>query len=161
MSVEFVEIERPSKGSAMQVRQLMTSKVEVVPPSATLRDAAMKMKQRDIGAIPVQQNGHVIGIVTDRDITIRAVAEGLDPKATRVSDVMTEGVTVCRDSDDVDTLMEIMENQQIRRVVVLNDNDKLVGICSLGDLALAMGESGEDASGEVLREVSRQDHPTV
>lgn len=145
----------------MLVKKIMTPNVEVLSPAATIREAAAKMKSLDVGAIPIQDNGNTIGIVTDRDIAIRAVADGRDPNKVKVSEVMTSGVTYCHEDDDIDRLREIMEEGQIRRVPVLDRNERLVGIVSLGDLALAAkNEEEEELSGEVLKEVSRPGNST-
>jgi CBS domain-containing protein len=120
----------------MQVRDVMTPHVEVIHPGATLREAAQKMKSLDVGPIPVCDGERIQGILTDRDITVRATAEGRDPNTTRVRDVMTEDVFYCFEDQDVQDAAEIMERAQIRRLVVLNRDKRLVGIVSLGDLAV-------------------------
>ena len=136
----------------MLVRDVMTPGVECVDPDETIQNAARRMRDRDIGPLPVCDNDRLTGVLTDRDIAIRAVAEGHDPTACRVRDVMTPGVKYCYDDQSVEEAEQIMENEQIRRLVVLNRKKRLVGILSLGDLALRTYDL--EQVGEVLHEVS-------
>jgi CBS domain-containing protein len=136
----------------MQLKDIMTPSVETIAPSASLMDAAGKMFTEDVGSLPVTEQGRVVGILTDRDITIRAVAKGLDPETTTVEEVMTTEVLSCHADSDVEDACDLMEERQVRRLLVMDENDAPVGIVSLGDLALCLRE---DQSGEVLREVSQ------
>jgi len=137
----------------MRLRDIMTRDVEVVSPKDTIRDAARIMKTRNIGSVPVCDGKRLQGIITDRDIVVRAVAEGRDPSATLVGDVMTPDIVYGREDQDVGDAARIMEQQQIRRLVVLGDNKELVGIVSLGDLAT---DSGDRAlAGEALEAISQ------
>jgi len=136
----------------MRVYQAMTPDVMCVPPEATLMEAACLMRSLDVGPLPVREGDRLLGMVTDRDITVRATAEGYDPRATHVADVMTTQVVCCRESDDVREAAKLMQRTQLRRLVVVNDGGRLVGIVSLGDLALQTGD--DKLAGETLERVS-------
>ncbi len=137
----------------MLVRNVMTRGVECIRPTASLQEAARRMRDLDVGPLPVcGDNDRLVGMVTDRDITVRATAEGRDPKTARVQDVMTPDVTYCFEDQDVTEATRLMEDNQIRRLVVLDRDKRLVGILSLGDLAVRTGE--EQLSGEALEQVS-------
>jgi CBS domain-containing protein len=136
----------------MQVREVMTRGVECARPDDTLQDAARKMRNLDVGPLPVCENDRLTGMVTDRDITIRAVAEGKDPRDARVRDVMSEGVEYCFEDDAVEEAARHMKDHQIRRLVVLNRDKRMVGIVSLGDLAVDTGD--EQLAGETLERIS-------
>ena len=137
----------------MQVKEVMTRGAECVAPDATLQEAAQKMKGLDVGPLPVCDNNRLVGMLTDRDITVRAVAEGKDPRTSRVRDVMTEGITYCFEEDDVADAARLMKERQIRRLVVLNRDKRLAGIVSLGDLAVETGD--EHLAGKTLEHVSQ------
>ncbi|SRR5579884_2183092 len=136
----------------MLVREVMTREVECVAPDATLQQAAQKMRDLDVGPLPVCDNDRLAGMITDRDIAVRAVAEGRDPKATRVRDAMTAGVDYCFEDDDVGQAARVMKEKQIRRLAVLNHDKRLVGIVSLGDLAVETGDA--HLAGHTLERVS-------
>jgi CBS domain-containing protein len=137
----------------MQVREVMTPGAECTRPDASLQQAAGRMKALDVGALPVcGDNDRLVGMLTDRDITVRAVAEGRDPKSARVQDAMSEGIDYCFEDDDVAEAARHMRDKQIRRLVVLNHDKRLVGIVSLGDLALETGD--EQLAGRTLEGVS-------
>ena len=119
----------------MLAKDVMSHKPEFLPPSATLKQAADQMRTHDYGFIPVGENDRLIGTVTDRDLTIRAIAEGKDPNRVTLRDVMSKGIQCCLDTDDVKSVAEKMEKLQIRRLVVLNKDKRMVGIISLGDIA--------------------------
>lgn len=118
------------------VSEIMSTDVQVIEPQDTLRHAARLMQDRDVGALPVSDGNRLLGMLTDRDITIRCVAVGLDPAQTCVSDVMTADVEFCTSDQDTEEVMRLMGDQQVRRLPVLNAEGKLVGIVSLGDLAV-------------------------
>lgn len=120
----------------MKIREILTQNPEVVHPKSTICEAARKMRQLDIGMLPVCDGERLVGSLTDRDLTIRAIAEGADPLSTKVRDVMTPEVFYCFDDDDMQSAARIMEEKQIRRLPVLNRNKRLVGIISVGDLAI-------------------------
>jgi CBS domain-containing protein len=139
----------------MKLGSIMTGGIETIAPHATLAEAARKMASQDIGSLPVCAERHrVVGIITDRDITVRAVARGMDPNSTRVEEVMTREVLSCSSDADVEHACELMEKRQVRRLLVTGDDDSPVGIVSLGDIALCLRES---QAGEVLRKVSEPD----
>ena len=137
----------------MQLKEIMTRNIKTVRPDSTLVDAAKMMLAENIGALPVYEDKKILGIVTDRDITVRGTAKGLDPKKTRVSEVMTRDIHTCPAGYDVRDACKLMEDKQIRRLMVTDTDDHPIGIVSLGDLALHLRD--EQLSGEVLREVSR------
>jgi CBS domain-containing protein len=120
----------------MKVRDIMTRKLETIPQNSTIRDAAEKMRDQDIGMLPVEQNGEIVGAVTDRDITIRATSSGADPNKTKVDKAMSTEVLSCIEDDDLQHAAEIMENHQIRRLMVQDNSGEFTGIISLADLAL-------------------------
>jgi CBS domain-containing protein len=136
----------------MLLRDIMTPGVAEISPNATLQDAAEQMRSHDIGVLPVYSADRVVGILTDRDIAVRAVAAGRDPNHAKVSDIMSSSVTSCFEDDALETAAAVMEEKQIRRLIVLDHNKKVVGIVSLGDLA----RHGYDRnlSAEVLERVS-------
>jgi CBS domain-containing protein len=137
----------------MQVKEVMTPGVECIPPESNLQDAARKMQVLDVGPLPVCDHDRLAGMLTDRDIVVRAVAEGRDPRATRVRDVMTPEVVYCFEEDDVQEAARLMEEKQIRRLLVLNRDKRLVGIVSLGDLAVETGD--RNLAGKTLERVSK------
>ncbi len=142
----------------MQVREVMTRGVECVSPETSLQEAARKMQALDVGPLPVCDHDRLVGMVTDRDIVIRAVAEGRAPSTTPVREAMTGGIDYCFEDDDLDTAAKQMQDRQIRRLVVLDRNKRLVGIVSLGDVAI---ETGGDArlAGKTLEHVSEPARP--
>jgi CBS domain-containing protein len=135
----------------MKVRDLMHKGVEIMPPDTLVTNLAKKMREKDIGAIPIGSNGQLIGMVTDRDITVRAVANGKDLSQLTAQDVMTKGVVCCRDTDKVRDVLHIMEEKQIRRVPVTDENERVVDMVSLGDISKAVPGK---AAGEVLQAVA-------
>jgi len=136
----------------MLVKEIMTANIEVVDPSDTLEQAARRMEELNVGPLPVCEGRRVVGMLTDRDITVRATAAGCDPKTTLVSEAMTHDTFCCYEDEDVREAARLMQERQIRRLLVMNRADELVGIVSLGDLATEAGEQGQP--GEVLKKVS-------
>jgi len=141
----------------MQLKEIMTRDVQVVPPDATLQEAACLMKQINVGAVPVSDGTRLEGIITDRDIAIRAVADGCDPCATRVREVMSRDIIFGTEDEDIEDAARLMEQEQIRRLPVLDNNKNLVGIVSLGDIA-TQGHS-RALSGEALEIISQPGYP--
>ena len=137
----------------MQVKEVMTKGAECVRPDDTLQQAASKMRDLDVGPLPVCDNDRLAGMLTDRDITVRAVAEGRDPRSAKVRDAMSEGVLYCFEDDDVAAAARLMKEKQVRRLVVLNHDKRLVGIVSLGDLAVETGD--QKLAGQTLERVSQ------
>jgi CBS domain-containing protein/sporulation protein YlmC with PRC-barrel domain len=146
-----------SEMAGVQVKDIMTRNVEVVHPEANLWEAAQKMAALDVGMLPVCSGDQLAGMLTDRDITVRATAEGRDPKTTRVHEVMTPEVVYVFEDDDVSEAARIMMDQQVRRLVVLNQSKQLAGIISLGDLAVHTGDTQQ--AGQTLEGVSEPSEP--
>lgn len=138
----------------MKLKEFVNARVEMVDPRDTLQRAAEKMGELDIGSLPVCDNGQLVGIITDRDITIRAVATGCDPATMTVREIMTPEVLWCFEDDDVEEAARIMQENQVRRIMVLNEANELVGITSLGELATATGN--RLLAGETLESVSEE-----
>lgn len=135
----------------MKVRECMTTDVQIAMPEATLRDAALAMASIDAGLLPVADNDRLVGMVSDRDITIRGVAMGKGPD-TPVRDVMTMDVRYCFDDEEIDSVLQSMGDNQVRRLPVLDRKKRLVGIVSLGDLA-TNGQAMQ--AGEALGGISK------
>ena len=135
----------------MKVKDVMHTGVSWVEPDVSVAEVAKKMRNEDIGAVPVGEHDRLIGMVTDRDITCRGTAEGASPKELTARDVMSKGIIFCRDEEDVDDALRIMEHKKIRRLPVLNEDKRMVGMLSLGDVSSKVSES---LSGEVMRAVS-------
>lgn len=125
----------------MRVREIMHPKAKVINFEHTVEEAARLMEQEDCGSIPVEKNDKMIGMVTDRDIAIRVVAHGKDPKRTRVQEVMSEGINYCYEDDDIRDVSQKMAGRQVRRLPVVNKEKRLVGMVSLSDIA----NKGQDA----------------
>lgn len=138
------------------VAEIMTTDVQVIEPQDTLRRAATLMQTLDIGALPVCDGERLLGMVTDRDIAIYGVAEGLNPDEACVSDVMTETVEYCTGDQDTEEVMRLMGDKQVRRLPVVDTDHKLVGIVSLGDLAVRQVGHVD----RMVREVSVPGHPS-
>jgi CBS domain-containing protein len=143
----------------MQLKDVMTRHVATARPDNTIAEAAEKMRSLDIGPLPVTEGAKVVGVLTDRDITTRAVAEGRDPRSTRVGDIMTRDVFFCFEDQDVKEAATLMSDLQVRRLLILDRESNLAGIVSLGDLAL---EAGDDKmTAKVLNRVSQPAHGTL
>ena len=134
----------------MKVRDAMTADVKLVSPDQTIREAARMMAEYDIGALPVGQHDRLIGMVTDRDITVRAVAEGRSPD-TRIGEVMSQRIMYCFEDDELDNVTYNMGDIQVRRLPVVDRNKRLVGIVSSCDIA-ACGDI--DKTGEAIGNIS-------
>lgn len=135
----------------MQLSDIITRNVETIGPQTTVREAAQRMRSMDVGSLPVCDGAHLLGMITDRDITIRAIADGRDPANTPVTDAMTPNVEYVFEDDDVNRAAQIMQDKQIRRLPVVNREKRLVGIVALGDLA-RMGN--DRMSGDTLQDIS-------
>jgi CBS domain-containing protein len=136
----------------MKVRDAMTRDVRLVRPDQTIRDAAHLMAELDIGCLPVEDNDRMVGMITDRDIAVRAIAEGRGPDAP-VRDVMSTEVKYCFDDQSIDEITQNMADLRLRRLPVVDRHKRLVGILSLGDLAVE--EKAQDEAGEALCGISR------
>jgi len=136
----------------MKVKEIMTKEVQVIHPDDPLQAAAQKMSSHDIGFLPVFEADQLVGVITDRDLVLRGIAQGMNSTAILGRELMTSPVIYCFDDQDIKEAAKLMEESQIRRLVVLSRPDKrLVGVVSLGDLAL---NSQPDMSAEVLQKVS-------
>lgn len=135
----------------MQVSKLMTRQVELVAPDATLAELARRMRDEHVGALPVAENDRMIGMVTDRDIVVRGLADGADPAGTTAREVMSARMLYCYEDQEADEVARNMGEMHVRRLAVLNREDRLVGMVSLGDIS-AMGPA--DKAGEALHEIA-------
>lgn len=139
--------------SIMQVRDIMTHSIKSIARNAAIREAARQMRDLDVGMLPVEDQGEIVGTVTDRDITIRATAAGADPDDTAVSDVMSNEIFVCTEDDDLEQASRTMEEHQIRRLMVQNSNGDFTGMLALADLA--RHRETADLGAGILEEVSQ------
>ena len=135
----------------MKLREIMTSNVEVIHPDDTLQIAAEKMRDRDIGFLPVCDGDRLTGVLTDRDLITRALADGMDSKAMLGRDLVTSPAIYCFEDQSVDEAAKLMHDNQIRRLVILSRDKRMVGVVSLGDLAVS---ADDKLSSEVLQSVS-------
>ncbi len=138
----------------MKIKEVMNSTVETIEPDATLRVAAQKMKELDVGSLPVCEGDQIIGMVTDRDIVVRATAEGSEPNTAHVREVMTPEVVCCTQDQDVKAAAQLMEEKKVRRIPVVDGQRHPVGILSLGDVAVRSHNTR--LAGEILCEVAAQ-----
>jgi CBS domain-containing protein len=136
----------------MQLKDFINYRVEMIQPTDTLQEAAEKMRYLDVGSMPVCEGQHLIGVITDRDITIRATAKGQDPTKTEVREAMTADVVYCLETQQAEEAAKMMQEHQIRRIFVVNENDELVGVTSLGELATVTGDRA--LVGETLERIS-------
>jgi CBS domain-containing protein len=139
----------------MHLNEVMTKPVEVVSPMTTLQEAAQKMRDLGIGALPVCTGEMLVGMVTDRDIVIKAVAEGQNVSAARVEQALSPHILYCFEDQPVDDAAKLMADNQIRRLPIVNRDKRLVGIVSLGDLSV---KASEPAAGDALEEISKPLH---
>jgi CBS domain-containing protein len=139
----------------MNVSEIMTTDVQMIGPQETLQHAAQLMDQLDVGALPVCDGLRLLGMVTDRDITVRGTAAGLAPAEALVCDVMTGGTEWCTEDQDTEEVMRVMGEAQVRRLPVINAEREVVGIVSLGDLATRQPGHVDRA----VREISTPSEP--
>ncbi|MEO6032802.1 MAG: CBS domain-containing protein [Burkholderiaceae bacterium] len=137
------------------VSEFMTSDVQTIEPQETLQHAAQLMDQLNVGSLPVCNGRRVLGMITDRDITIRATAAGLAPTSACVSDAMSTEVLSCREDEDANDVMERMGEAQVRRLPVIDGDGELVGIVALGDMATRQRQPVD----EVVRKISTPSEP--
>ena len=142
----------------MQVKDVMTRGVEVIRSDATLADAAAMMKSLDVGPLPVVDDGRLVGIVTDRDIMVRTTAQGRDPAQSTVREAMSSNVVYCFEDQDVRDAARLMQEHQVRRLVVVNRDRQLVGLVSIGDLAM---NTDDKLAGQVLERVAVPGEPPI
>ena len=139
----------------MQCSEIMTKNPEYCLPSDTVIKAAQLMKSEDVGPIPIvadKDGKKLTGIVTDRDLAIKVIAEARDPNTTRLEDVMSDDVVSCKETDDVDDVLKLMEDNQVRRIPVVGKNDQLLGIIAQADVATRLGQPGK--TGKVVEQIS-------
>ena len=136
----------------MQVREIMTYNAESVNAHSSITEAAQKMKALEVGALPVWEADNLVGMITDRDMTVRAIAEGKDPNSTQVSEVMTPKIFYCFEDDDIHEAAQMMEEKSIHRLLVLNQDNKPVGFVSLADFAVKSRD--ERLAWEILEKIS-------
>ena len=134
------------------LKDVMSHDVQVIGPEGTIREAAQQMRQGDFGMMPVEENNYMIGVLSDRDIAIRAIAEGKDAN-TKVRDIMSRDVIVANEDDSVEDASRLMGKHQIRRLPVVNAEKQLVGIVALGDFAVESEDI--DIAAEALSEISK------
>jgi CBS domain-containing protein len=139
-----------TKEGEMKVSEVMTRDVRTVRPDQTAKEAATFMLDEDAGSMPVSDGDRLIGMITDRDIAVRGVAQGYGPD-TPISELMTDDIVCAREDDDIEEIATKMSRAQVRRVPVLDSNDRLCGIVSLGDLSR---EADEDCAEQALQGVS-------
>ena len=144
----------------MQVREIMTPGAELIDANAMVRDAAIKLRDQDLGALPVGDRGRLIGMVTDRNIVVRAVAANRGGGTTAVREVMSEGLYTCYDDAPVAEAARLMAEHKLRRVLVVDHDEELVGIVSLADLARS-GVQGADLAADALANVTEPHAPRV
>jgi CBS domain-containing protein len=142
----------------MKVHEIMTAHARSIAPDNTLVEAAGLMRELDVGALPVVDGGNLAGIITDRDIVVRSIADGRDPNNSTVGEVMSGGIVAVNADQDVEEATRIMEQKQIRRLPVLDRAERVVGIVSLGDIATS---SNPAFSGIALRDVSQPRNPSA
>lgn len=135
----------------MKVKEIMTEQVELITTNDTVKTAASKMKELNVGDLPVVVGGDVVGMITDRDIAVRSTAKGLDPEKSHVIDVMTKDVVACREEDDLEAVADMMGKYKVRRLVVMKGDNELCGVVALRDMALNLDKA---AAGRILQEIS-------
>ncbi|MFP4163425.1 MAG: CBS domain-containing protein [Chitinispirillaceae bacterium] len=142
----------------MKVKEVMTPSVQTLGSNYTLLDAARKMRDLNVGAIPINEDGSIVGIITDRDIVVRAISEELNPANTSVREIMSSRVLSCSDDAQVEQAAQLMEEHKVRRLLVNDRTGKVVGVCSLGDLATHVQK---ELSGEIIKDVSEPSSPSL
>ena len=136
----------------MQVKEIMTCTVETISSDANLVEAARKMRSLEVGALPIWENEELVGMITDRDITVRGVADGKNPSSTSVKEIMTSDVCCCCEDDDIHDAAGMMEERSIHRLLVVNSDNEPVGFVSLSDFAVKSHD--EHLTCEVLERIS-------
>ena len=137
----------------MLCSEIMTKNPEYVMPTDSVMKAAQLMKSEDVGPIPIVKDGKRLeGIITDRDLAIKVVAEGRDPKTTAVEEIMTDNLFTCKESDDIEKALKLMQEHQVRRIPVVDNQDHLLGIIAQADVANRLGSAR--TTGSVVAEIS-------
>lgn len=136
----------------MKIREIMSGNVECISPTTSISKAAEMMRDEDIGFLPVCEHDKVVGTVTDRDITIRSVAQGRDPRLAPVKEIMTQSVFYAYEDEDVEAVARAMQEDEVRRMLIFDRDDHLVGVVSLGDIAKTLPD--RSLAGETLGEIT-------
>jgi CBS domain-containing protein len=134
----------------MKIKDIMSKKVEIVSPDTLLHEVAKKMQQSDCGSVLVGKDDRLVGVITDRDLALRCVAESHDPAQTKAEQVMTKQILYCRDTDSLEDVALDMTKNKVRRLPVLDKDKRLVGIVSLGDLAANSTDEHHRICGKAL-----------
>ncbi len=142
----------------MLVSEAMTAGIRIAEPEENLPHAAKKMRTQNIGALPVVENGKLIGMLTDRDIAIRVVGDNKDPSTVKVRDIMSDECFWCAENEQLEDAVRIMEQNRVRRLPVMNDNREIVGMLSIEDVA---AHAPESLTGEVLKAVATSKSKTT
>jgi CBS domain-containing protein len=137
----------------MQIKDVMTREVECIEPNQSVKEAAVRMKETDVGPLPICEDGRVVGILTDRDIVVRSTAQGTHPNEMKVRNVMSSNIICVRDDEDLSTAEQLMEQNQIRRLPVVDRHQKLAGIIGIADIANRAGDL--DRTAKVVKEVAQ------
>lgn len=137
----------------MKIKDIMSTHVEIVTPDALLHEVARKMQASDCGSVLVGKDDRLLGIITDRDLALRCVAESHNPAETKAEQVMTKEILYCRDTDKMEDVALNMTKNKVRRLPVLDENKKLVGIVSLGDLAVHSSDEHHRICGKALGQI--------
>ncbi len=146
----------------MQIWEIMTPSVETIDLYASLREAARKMESEDIGFLPVLNDGELVGVITDRDIIVRAVARGFDPEVTTVEETMTTDVVSISESSAIEQAADLMTDRHVRRLVITDDDNLPVGVVSMARVASYLGVTGlDDAALRDTREFSPDFEPNA
>lgn len=140
----------------MKVKEIMSCDVKKIDCDAMISEAAEKMKTVDVGILPVEKEGKIVGMITDRDIVLRVIAEYMDPGTTMVSEAMTDDVICCSEEEDVGEAARLMEDKQVRRLLVLRSDNTVAGILSVSDFALKTTD--EHLTCEVLERICAPTH---
>jgi len=135
----------------MEIRKAMHKGAEWVSPDTPVSDIAALMKKKDIGSVLIGDQDRLVGMVTDRDLALRTLSDGHDPKSLKASDVMTKGVVYCRTDQSFEDAIHLMEDRKIRRLAVINDKKRLVGMLSLSDVS---HHASRELSGELVHAVA-------
>lgn len=141
-----------AKGNSRQVRDVMTTNPECVSEKDSIRDVARIMKDQDTGVVPVVDGKKIIGLITDRDIVVRGIAEGRDVSNVSVNEIMTKSVRSVKEDTPLSEVLDLMSSAEVRRIPVVNGNDELVGIVSLGDIAEKT--SSDNRVGKAVEDIS-------
>jgi CBS domain-containing protein len=136
-----------------KIRDVMTANPRTVEPSTPIQEAAKLMRDEDVGPIPIVENGTVTGLVTDRDLVVRVIAEGKDPATTRVADIASQDLITIDPEQSLDEALRLMAKHQVRRLPVCEEDGRLVGIVAQADVALA---ATDESTGELVEEISKR-----